>query len=329
MAETPVINLELFLKSTSSRKNFDFIQEQNIDDIIRDLAKQDADSADYTDTMIAINEIIQHYSLIFIGSLSGFFPTNFTEKLKDEMIRFLEIEPIRDYYTHGHKLFLPDALMAYCNAINNNDTKAFYRSTDKGRNEPNDDDFFNEFLILSMKINRDKNINDFLKIFDFHYSLDSKIKIDRSISLFEDPSSIDKHFNDPSTKENYSVGALKFLILMGELKELLDKAYYMPVLQSAIWHFYGYYFEACSLELKDYYEKVFDALPKAYKKSELRGSKYDFCDDEDSIVDLEMHIESIAKKSKDTIVSLCDYKRHGVALRKVVKYHLAREGVPA
>jgi hypothetical protein len=94
MASTPLENLKLFLKSTKSiQKDKYFIQIKDNDSLIQDLSYQDTDEPDYNLTMISVNNVIQHYSLIFIGALSGFFPMGFTDEIKDEMIRFLEIAP--------------------------------------------------------------------------------------------------------------------------------------------------------------------------------------------------------------------------------------------
>src|ERR1035437_8359545 len=308
MAKTPHENLDLFLISSKRLDDYkDFILNQNIDSLILGLAEQETDEPDYTPTIVSVTEIIQNYGLVLIGTLSGYFPESLTEKFKDQIIRFLEIEPIREFYSLRKKLFIGDGILAYTIGANNNDIKSFFSLLEDEEDKEEVQDFFNEFLVLYYGLKKDQNIKIFLKIFDFYSSLESQAQVEKMHKAFQSHSEIENAFNNP--EPNLIVGAINFLLFVSELKKLIDRAFFAPVLQSTMWHFYGYYFEKNANEIINFYSTVFDNLTSRFNEVESIDtflSNLNTLHKEENITFGRDHILQSIDIARNDIVNICD-----------------------
>jgi hypothetical protein len=326
MAETQAKNLDLFLISSrriDDHKNF--VLKQSIDSLIVELAEQETDEPNYTRTIISVTEIIRNYALVLIGALSGYFPKTLTENLIEQVTRFLEIGPITEFYSLKRKLFIGDGILAYIIGVNNNDVKPFFLLLEGEEDIEEDQDFFNEFLVLYYEFKKDENIKAFLKIFDFYDSLESQAIIERMLKAFQSHSEIEKAFLD--TEPNAIVGALNFLQFVSELKSLIDQAFFAPVLQSSMWHFYGYYFEENGNFLVDFFSTVFDHLSSILDESEELGtfiSKLNLYYKE--LLIGKDDIMQFVEEARSDLVSICDVK-YGKPLTNAVETIFEKYGV--
>lgn len=213
-----------------------------------------------------IQGLIDHYGVILVGALSGFFPPNLTEELIDEMIRFLDLLPVNDYYSELHKYFLPQGIMGYCFAVRNGKEQAFLR---EGK-EPQS--FFSDFLTLTRMIGNDENIQTFLKAFDNYNEIDSGRILTR-LSATEAGNTAFDFENDTPDKcyKVAAIGAVSFTVFAGRFMELMERAEVNPILQSVMWHYYGYYFDTMGESLERFFQDAFTHLREQVDSNDIFG----------------------------------------------------------
>lgn len=202
-----------------------------------------------------IQGLADHYGIILIGALSGFFPPSLTEELIDEMIRFLDLSPVNHYYNEVHRYFLPQGIMGYCFAVRNGEEQSFLRKTKKPES------FFSDFLILARTIEHDENVNTFLKALDNYNDIDSGRILTRLSSTETGNTAFDFEIDD--TDKCYkmaAIGAVSFTGFAGRFTELLERAEVNPILQSVMWHYYGYYFDTMDEALVSFFQQAFSHL---------------------------------------------------------------------
>ncbi len=268
----------------------------------------------------AVNFMLDHYGLIFIGVLSGYFPYDFNKNLTFEIIRFLEIEAVREYYTFTKRQFLPQAIRAYCSAIEYRQTYSF---EDKYESRS---DLFNEFLVLNRTLAYDSNIQLFLS--EIRGGKTDYTEIIHIINTREGISNAFQHCDEEALvdRRNIIVGAIQFAYFICELKLLLDKALSAPILQSTLWSFYGFYFETAQQRLIMFYERVFEKLLSIYQalddsdfKLHNEELKPDFINENEAINRL--NVIFVIDESRKSVFQILDSK-YSKALKKAVRNQL-------
>src|SRR5438067_1104776 len=61
----------------------------------------------------AVETVLDYYNYIFLGVIAGHFPLKIDLNLTDEIIRFLEFQPVNTYYRSTNESFLPNATLGY------------------------------------------------------------------------------------------------------------------------------------------------------------------------------------------------------------------------
>lgn len=265
-----------------------------------------------------IENILEHYGLLFIGALSNFFPRDLDESIVEEIKRFLELEPVNTFYEETHRHFFPNAIMAYCFAISNG------KEIDYVKPLKNNEDFFNEFIVLNRSIKNNRHVQTFLSIF----SNNDEIDIGLILSVLNSPDAIELAFRVDPLEESRSVGiksaaigAIDFSSFMMRLYNLIIRAKAYPILQSAMWHYYGYYFETMGLKLIDFYIDAFEGLRSMLAKN-------------DPFIGLDTDIAILMDRSL-TIINSSEALCHELIydgvfskpLRKIAERHLEQFGV--
>lgn len=327
MSEIQLENLDVFV-STSKKidEHRSFILNESIDSLIVGLKDQEIDEPDYTPIILSVSELIQYNGLILIGALSGYFPKDLTDKIITEIIRFLEIGPISEYYSLRNKLPIGNGILAYTIAVNNGDTELFYKNLyDETDEEGETSDFFNEFLALFYSFKKNQDIKIFLKIFDFYESLESQIKLERIQTMLSSDFELEKALNSDTGP---ILGALNFLEFSSELKYLFIRAQGTPVLQSSLWYFYSNYYGNRAKELFDFYNKLLDVLELKFNQSK---EKIDFLEKlnqyyKDGNLITESDLKKHINNAREDIAFLCD-KNSGQALKAATESIFERYGV--
>jgi len=318
LEDIQIENFNFFLKSSKKiDKHRKFISDTDTDSLIVGLADQEIDEPDYTSISLSVKELIQHNGLILIGALSGYFPKNLTDDTINQILRFLEIGPISDYYSLRNKLPIGSGVQAYLIAVKNNATDIFYNSSNYTIQEEREIfDIFNEFLVLYYSFKKDKAIELFLKIFDFYESLESQTVLGRiEKAIISDSELYDAIDN---SEPNPITGALNFLQFSSELSDLCKKTEGNSVLQSSLWYFYSNYYGNRSVELGSFYDKLFVTLTTRLNNSVekdgfLKELNHYY---EDDIVITTNDLKTIIDKTRENIFFLCN-KNLGKALKTV------------
>lgn len=266
MANTTLQNLESYLASSGRVKEYIEASYEPNSLLLTDALSGSQYSFSNPSLMQIkhqVDSVLNHYGILFIGALSGYFPYDFNDAVKNEMVRFLEIEAVREYYAFKRKCFLPEAIGAYCSAIDFGNTQPYYNDGVKV------DDYFNAFLMLNRLVWFDEDILAFLEMIDNGSAFTEpgfmNMFTSSSGGLMTAMLNSDMAEDETIKKPEPAIGAIHFAYFIAQLKGLLDdtQSIFEPqntVLQSAIWHFYGYYFETVNGQLSDLYDAVFEYL---------------------------------------------------------------------
>jgi hypothetical protein len=190
------------------------------------------------------DSLLEYFSMVEVACLSGFIPW---AQLPDEHVRLagevLDDPAVRRYYEDHYPLLLPQA----------------HRMRIEGRpvappaNDVDDDlapsgpDLFDEFLLLSQPIEMDASIETFLWFLDG--GARGGVDIDDTIDVLGNPELLLRHTaampdDDPDGLDPLSAsvqGFLGFVEFAPRLLDLLECAASRPLLQSAMWHYHGYW----------------------------------------------------------------------------------------
>ncbi len=136
---------------------------------------------------------------------------------------------------------------------------------------------FERFSILYARFRDDQDLTVFLNLLDgFVYGRTNTQSV---VESFKDPERVALAFARRADQITYLdrgiVGMVRFLTFCHDLDRLLELCAGMPVVQSAFWFFYAYWFH----EYSDVAEKSMEAIDNAVKAAESAGS--------DSIVEYE------------------------------------------
>lgn len=274
-----------------------------------------------------VDYLLNHYGKIFIGALSGYFPYDFTEGLRNEMIRFHEIEAIREYYTFIRKSFLSEALSAYCAAINEGTTHYYFGFDVPSQTEDIiAGDFFNEFLILNREVEHDKAVKSFLSSIEendsrLNYSIDN-FSSKEAIVSFPETDEIEWDF----TGAELSEGAIRFAQFLCNLRNLLENIFTLKpgldaVVSSAIWHFYGFYLETMNADLQYYFESMLNRISDLVNEEKEEFSSWISSENADYLK-LVSGIKAVIDRTKQDIFILLSNEKYKNSLRLAVSNQL-------
>lgn len=262
--------------------------------------------------------LLKQYKKLFIGVLAGYFPADLTDSLKNEIIRFLESPFVKEYYSYDRNEFLPEAIGAYCAAIDNN-THHYFFSND----ELSYRDYFNEFLVLDYSIENDTDVQAFLKHID-----DSSHLREDIIPVFMTKENMKKAWeqseqNSVNEKEEgvVAIGAIKFVQFIRDLEDFLSG---IPeeksILRSTIWCYYEYYLVGKINLVVSYFALIIQNMNR-HIEEDMEELKNKF---NEILLSTKMHIEIGHVKSKiDSLLS----KKYRLALEKAVKKQMDNAGM--
>ena len=130
---------------------------------------------------------------------------------------------------------------------------------------------FERFSILYERFREDEDLGVFLNMLDgFVFR---GISVDSVVTAFQNPDRVAQALARPADQITYLdrgiSGMVRFLTFCHDLDELLRLCKGMPLVQSAFWFFYGYWFREFSLDVA---EKSMEALDKVMRAADSSGN---------------------------------------------------------
>jgi hypothetical protein len=211
----------------------------------------------------AFDDLLAYYSCVEIAALIGFVPSPLPRTFRAETGQILDNPDIRRYYRKHYPLLLPNMLL---NRIRG-------RTNLKERSGDAATALFFEFLHISNLIEHDSSVDMLLWFLDsgYHrgYEWKDTLKTLRNPKRFIEALSRSPRSRTPA--EQSVDGLRKFLGFCVAFKDLLDRSRQFPLLQSAMWHYHGYWFHIIRGEVRKGIEQALKefglwlSLPSAKK----------------------------------------------------------------
>lgn len=209
----------------------------------------------------AIDDLIGYYSMVEVASLAGCVPAPLPRDRALEMERVLSRPSVIRYYERLYPLVLPQLLRR----------RLLAREDVRGDSQYL---LFVRFLHLSDRSESD-NVRAFLYMLD-----DGVIEGYRLRDVFNEVSSpaklaraLQARSRRPSALTRGLDGLLQFLDFTRELDQLLSEMEHLPMLQSAFWHYHGYWFQQIGIELGGVLASTIEALRDSVGTGRNRGER--------------------------------------------------------
>jgi len=292
------INIEIFSKThktTAAKKGLSVLRklianndDYSLNELLRDHRERGIRyffEIEYRDD---IDYLLEYYSLIQIGIMSGYFPSELTRPLINEIKLVLSIQQVRIYYKDYYPLLLPQIL------LKNVENLRPINQVDDITSQ--DGYFFEQLLIINDSIRFDEDVDQFL------WFLDDGVTGPYSISDFwlvlEDVNRIEyKLATTNSHPLNHALwGFIKYLEFLHEYAELLRQLDNSRLLQSAFWNFQSYWFAHIENKLRDILEKGISNIRKAVENANqhrLIQNENSYIENEGQYMDWRESIQSL------------------------------------
>lgn len=264
----------------------------------------------------SVDTVLDYYNKIFLGVVCGYFPLNLDFDLTDKMIRFLEFQPVREYYKSTYKFFLPQAVVGYCFANQNGATQILEHQNDLTSS------FFIDFINLQRSYTYNSKISNFIGLID---DLDNfEIKKNQLLGRLHNTNLLCEIDLDG---DEYSeiIGAIQLMDFLNEFHQLIEKSNSFTTIQSTIWHFYGYLLETRADALKSFYSAFLNVYRDTITKSDFSQLKEIGIDDLEPTKEISLNFIDNTFRNLSTLL---DAKKYSHPLRILVRKHLSRLGEP-
>jgi hypothetical protein len=197
----------------------------------------------------SFDSLLTYYGVLEIGCLIGFVPFPLPRPLKEEALLHLSDPAVRRYYEEYYPTLLPELFRL--RLVGRQDLRETEGSAAAA--------LFMDFLDISALIEDDEDVDCFLWLLDsgvfYENEEDDETAIDLEdlLSVLEDYDSFVAAVackpSDQGYLEQAVQGLGKFLTFCPALEQVLDRARRYPYLQSAMWHYHGYWFGYLSTEI--------------------------------------------------------------------------------
>lgn len=199
------------------------------------------------DTRDDFDYMLAYYGLIEIAALIELVPDPLPQETLKSASTVLSNKYVQRYYTDHYKLLLPQMLLARIAGEN----------TLKEKNGAIP--IFGEFLQIGSQLN-DKAVETLLWFLDNGYN--GNHGWETTEKILSDPEETLEALKTPYKEANDSQRAVsgfgKFMNFAVAFHELLERTENFPYLQSAMWHYHGYWFDKLGGRLRNRFGSVLD-----------------------------------------------------------------------
>ncbi|MDX2068138.1 MAG: hypothetical protein SFV55_06905 [Haliscomenobacter sp.] len=212
-----------------------------------------------------IDTLIEFYNLLLIAALTGYIPNDFTPELRNEIVTILNHKSVKTYYEVNY----PDLIISCTSCYVAN--KKWFEPQDS----PKIQLLFNQFASLNRAIKNDEDIERFLGMLDFVLYGENGLNQLKATLLSVEKT---REILNNSPESNISMGIrgfIKYAGFMGQLRELMQSAEGHLLIQSGMWLFHGYYLNRLNIQMKSFFDEVFENIKKS-----LIDTRYDVLKDQ-------------------------------------------------
>lgn len=180
-----------------------------------------------------IQSLLSFYSILEMAEIANFIPEQIEETIQKEAVAILCQKKILKLYTKQNKQSLLILFLERLKGKNN------FTENDHERSQQ----IFLEFLEIDMAFTKNKYIKSFLSLFNDEPTKD--MLFNRAISTVKNqPEFINIILdNEEDSFAQLLTGIDQFFKFCHKLHSLLERSYCCPMLQSSIWHYYGFLFD--------------------------------------------------------------------------------------
>jgi hypothetical protein len=196
--------------------------------------------------------LLSYYALMEIASLLRLVPHPLPAQFRGTALRQLSHPAVKKYYERNYPLLLPTMLRYRLEGRWNERLKA----------TPREAALFSLFLQVSLPIDFDRNVETFLWFLDggwrAGYDIDDVVAALKSFQKYV------KHVSKtrrPSSGDRAVQGMNTYLDLCRQLLSVLEHTE-RPLLQSAFWHWHGYWLGAMRQRMRDHVSVAIDLVSR-------------------------------------------------------------------
>lgn len=254
--------------------------------------------------------MLAYYGLIEIAALVELVPDPLPQETLKSASTVLSNKYVQRYYTEHYQLLLPQMLLA--RIAGETDLK------EKEGAIP----IFGEFLQIGSQLN-DKAVETLLWFLDNGYN--GNHGWETTEKILSDPEKTLEALRIPYNEADHSQRAVsgfgKFLNFSVTFHELLERTENFPLLQSAMWHYHGYWFDKLGSRLRNRFERVLDHFGEwSTRSGPLKFSELS----EDDLWNLNQEAERSRNKVKGVLEELTSGKFGRLLREKASSFSIAR-----
>lgn len=201
-----------------------------------------------------LDEVLNYYSLLFYGAISGDFPLDLNENIIENIKLFTSRTSVKEHFETYHPNTMATVLEAYYVVVQNNEVERYYPSP------PTQLNLFNNFLSIIYSIDFDKNIPAFISFLNDDDTITYQNNRIKLITQFSDESHFKSLFTDNVPGTELALGALAFMDYIKNMKELLDNTEIHPIIKSSLWNYGGFFIEEKQNRLVDLFSELVSHL---------------------------------------------------------------------
>ncbi|MEN9910383.1 MAG: hypothetical protein RLZZ540_3542 [Bacteroidota bacterium] len=226
-----------------------------------------------------IDFLIDYYSILEIGLISGYLPNPLPLKIENEAKKILTNEFLNKYFTKHYPLLLPQLLVKQ---LTKHSGQPYF---DKSYST-NSSTIYDRFLMLRQFIKDDTDIDQFLWFLDDGYTAGYTI-LDLW-NILADKSLIEYKLgrNNKHPLNSALWGFVKYIQFLSDFAALLRDAEKDTLLQAALWHHQSYWFE----HLKERVEDIINIGIKNIRESMKNINSNEIIADKNSFLNSEEDI---------------------------------------
>lgn len=211
----------------------------------------------------SFDSLLAFYSLLEIAILIDFVREPDTDEFWETVQLNLSHTDVRRYYEEHYPLYLPKLLRQRLDR----------EITPKESKHSKTAVLFSAFLSLENRTSWDPDIDIFLRLLDYFYFGNVRLETLMSV-LMKKEEFMRRILRAPQERDVLDMalqGFRKFLLFSQELDGLLQQSSEFPLLQSAMWHYHGYWFRAIGKQIESQIQKaVHHFLQWAPTRKEVR-----------------------------------------------------------
>ena len=218
-----------YLKGTgalTAAKTIDSSKDENLNALLRSHLLREITSDEEIEARDQIDELLAFYSLLEIGILTGALEEQLPREIHDSAERHLTRPAVRRYYEKFYPLYLPQLFLR---RLQGNPASV----------ESAPSNYFVSFLEVNELLGSDE-VGTFLWFLDDGFLDDTGLK--DVLRVLDDPKKFTRRMLRQTALDQALHGMVQFFGFCANLDKLLKSAR-DPLIQSACWHYHGYWFQ--------------------------------------------------------------------------------------